>query len=252
VQLNGVLDNSRRSDSELENIAMIRMLAVLLLQIGIFSPGAFVPQHASSVFTIPPSSICKSDLGGGSVNTISCTVTAVSGSLIVVPYWLNTTSAGTLTIADTKLNSFSLAVGTTSGETYGLYSATANSSGSDLVTLTWTGTATTYNVLAPSNYSGVTSPTLDGTQAYTNSSGGATTFSTANLVTSVSGDLLVMFCSSGQLNPTAGSGWTMEELGTNNGFGYEDQVAGAAGSHTATMTVGSATTFYCVSAAFKP
>src|SRR6202012_3375402 len=172
----------------------MRWLAILLLQIGIFSPGVFVPQHA----------------GGGGIT---------AGDLITCEFafnWNQTVSSFTDTLNSASFNSLQVpSFGGSFDQTVGIYYFSNSIHGSsDTITLTINGSQPHSVIACQAWKNAATSSVADsGTNNPGNTSITTSTNPTSgNFTTTVNGNLIIGPMVNLSVTPTAGNGTLIDTV----------------------------------------
>jgi hypothetical protein len=156
-----------------------------------------------------------------------------SGDLNVVVVGWNDTAATVLSVKDSALNTYSLAIGPTSGTglRQSIYYAPDIVGGSNTVTVTFSQAAAAPDIRIL-EYRGVT--TLD---MAAGASGNNATSSSGAVTTTSANELVVGANIVATLTKAAGTGYTSRVITTPDGDLVEDKVVTTAGSNTATATL---------------
>jgi hypothetical protein len=191
--------------------------------------------------------------------TITCTGNVPAGHHVLVPFTYGKNSTVTVTVTDSKSNTWNTDVtadmltsntphaGVASGKI-----ATPLVGGVDTITVTW-GASVGLAAFGAYEYAGIAqSSWLDQTAGAT---GTSTSPSSGNVTTTAASEVLIgVVCGAGAPTFTPGSGWTtVEEFDIQGSkiYAAEDQVVIATGTYAATATLGSSQDWAAAIATYK-
>jgi glucose/arabinose dehydrogenase len=193
----------------------------------------------------------STDCGAATTCSLAYTSNNATGNLLVLALRVGAVGR-TITVTDTRGNSYTLAAtrtDTADGHQSYIYYVPNSLAGANTITVGISNTAVPIR-FAIFEYSGAdqTAP-LDVTA--TNEGNGTTNVSTGSATTTLPGELILGFATTGNVSTfTQGSGFTMRATTTK--VAVEEQIQSAAGAVNATFTLGSADNFAGILAAFKP
>jgi hypothetical protein len=193
----------------------------------------------------------KHDFTFGVTHALTYTSNVTAGNLLIA--FLANNIAGTLSVADSQLNSWAIAAGPVAGG-YAigglvLAFAIAGSTGADTVTFSTTGAGFTTTIMQIAEFAGSATTAPQDGAGVTATSGGTNT-PTINITTGVANDLVIGACNpaSGSTE-TGGSGWT--QLGGSASYGMIYQVVTSAATYSPNYSQSNSGAWGMVAAAFK-
>lgn len=201
----------------------------------------------------------QNQVAGTSTITLSCTgSTIIAGHHVVVAIGYGSASTRTITVTDSKSNSYTtnitadMVTSQTPHAAIAIGRVTTPLVAGDTITVTFSGTTGISDAIAY-EYSGLASSSwIDGTSI--GATGTSTTPSSGNDVTTNASDLLFSVTYNAAATPTAGSGWTILDTIDNIGakrITVQEQIVSATGTYAGTCTLNTSVDWATVLVAAK-